>query len=443
MPVAEFDDEVHRQLDDNPALGVADSDNDDTATGSDSYTLDDNDGNHGDDYGDEDTTDFPRPSAQAFDAAAITADDDAGLYDTLMERLAAENHLKAPDAIIARHIIGNIDSNGYLTRSLAAISDEIALTEGLEASDADIRRIFDAVRTLEPAGICAVDLRDCLLLQLDRRRADAATLTARAIIADHYPLFAKMHFDHIMAALEIDRDAMERALEVIRSLNPRPASSLATGRSGTARHIVPDFVVEYDDLSGRFTVTPATATPELVVEKSFDIDDTAAHGRMRAEMAFIRRRRDDARSFIELVRLRAQTLIVVVEAIVRIQHRFFISGDAADIVPMILKDVAEATDLDISVVSRATSGKYVLAPAGIFPLKMLFNERPNDTTDASTMRILEELRNILEKEDGKAPLSDRQLTDALSARGFDIARRTVAKYRERLGFPVARLRKHF
>ena len=449
MPAAEFDDEVRRQLDDNPALGVADSDLPDTDNPRENYTDSDDEehdeeyASHADDYGDDEAPDFTPRQSQEFDAAAITADDDAGLYGTLMERLAAENSLSATDTVVARHIIGNIDSNGYLTRSLAAISDEIALTEGFEASDADVRRIFDAVRALEPAGICALDLRDCLLLQLDRRTPDAAVLTARAIVADHYPLFAKMHFDRIMAALEIDRDAMERALDVIRDLNPRPASSLATGRSGTARHIVPDFIVDYDDLSGRFTVTPASAVPELVVEKSFDIDENAAAGKMRDEMAFIRRRRDDARAFIELVRVRAQTLLVVVEAIVRIQHRFFISGEPADIVPMILKDVAETTDLDVSVISRATAGKYILAPAGIFPLKMLFNERPNEATDASTMRILEELRSILENEDGKAPLSDRRLTDALAARGYDIARRTVAKYRERLGYPVARLRKHF
>ncbi|MBO4978408.1 MAG: RNA polymerase factor sigma-54 [Muribaculaceae bacterium] len=450
MPAAEFDDEVRRQLDDNPALGIAD--------GADAHgSIDGDDGEpfaesadqlqRADYADDDDAPDFGRrryaeePRAEA---ASYTADDDAGLFDTLMGRLAAENSLSGADTAIARHIVGNIDSNGYLTRSLAAIADEIALTEGFDPAEADVRRIFDAVRALEPAGICALDLRDCLLLQLDRRAPDAATLTARAIIADHYPLFAKMHFDRIMAALEIDRGAMDRALAVIRTLNPRPASTLATGRSGAARHIVPDFIVDYDVNTGRFSVQPAASEPDLVVEKSFDIADSdTTPAALRKEMAFIRRRRDDARSFIELARLRSQTLAVVIEAIVRIQHSFFASGDPADIVPMILKDVAQATDLDVSVVSRATAGKYVLAPSGIYPLKMFFNERPNEATDASTLRILEELRDILEHEDKKTPLSDRLLTDTLAARGYDIARRTVAKYRERLGFPVARLRKLF
>lgn len=443
MTTPEFEDEIRRELDDNPALEAVD----DTAADTDFSAMDD-----GPD--DRDGLDDFRPgtrSASAADPTSWAADDGDSMIELILRRLASDAELSPEQMRIAAHIVGNLDSNGYMTRSPEAIADDLALTEGMEVTRADVMQVLDAVRALEPAGLGAFDLRDCLLLQLDRKEPTVEVKTAREIIANYFDLFSKMHYERLQGALEIPREALADALEVIKSLNPKPGSALDISRpSDRARHVVPDFILECDDENERFTVTLAGRIPDLSIEESFVADSDEQKGlsdalrrQCQQTQTFIRKKRDDALNFINLVEMRSLTLLSVARAIVRRQRQFFISGDNADIKPMILKDIAADTGLDLSVISRATAGKYISAPHGIYPLKLFFNESPAAEADISSHEIMDALAKMIAAEDKRSPLSDRELTDGLARQGYDIARRTVAKYRERLGLPVARLRKQF
>lgn len=442
MNTPEFEDAVRRELDDNPALEIADSDIDRTEndTGADTsgeqYYSDDT---SGDDDGDDD--DF-MPSdgyGSGVEAASYTADDYRSIADIVMERLSAEYKLSDSDAVIARYFAGSLDDNGYLTRPPADIADDIAIAQGFEPDPARVRAIYHALRTLDPAGIGATDLRDCMLLQLDRLPADAPGVAdASDIVKNHYDLLSKLHYDRLMTRTGLSRRQLEQAFHVIRSLNPKPASALGTvTTTDRVQHVTPDYILSYDAIDDRFTLSLNGIVPELQIEESFRTDsvpdgDTAA---------FIRSKRTAARQFIRLVELRALTLMAIGRAIVSRQRDFFTTGDKAMIRPMVLRDIQADTGFDLSVISRATSGKYILAPTGTYPLKMLFNEHRQDDTDLSTHRILQVLRQAISAEDKRSPLSDQALSDLLAEQGFDVARRTVAKYRQQLGYPVARLRR--
>lgn len=450
MTAPEIEEEVRRALDENPAL----------ETVSEMPQSDDSWSGDGDfdetaeqlqraDYGDED--DVPAYRLEASNRSAddirhepVAVSDQTSLIDVLTTQLA-DLVLDDSERRIAQYIIGNLDDNGYMTRSLADICDDMAISEGLTVTLAEAKAVFAKVRRLDPAGVGAVDLRDCLLLQIDRATNTLTTRIAREIIADWFDLFSKKHFEQLRAHLGIDHDALSGALEFIRGLNPKPGA-LIEGSAGDdrMRHIVPDFQVDVDD-NGRATVSLLNNLPELAIEESFRIDSLPqpAVRRDAEAMAFIRRRHDDASMFIDMLRMRAETLLAVMKAIVRIQHRFFETDDRAAIRPMIIKDIAELTGLNISVISRAAAAKYVLTARGIYPLKMFFNERPKEDNDTSSHQILDALSQIIEAEDKSRPLSDDALRSELASRGFDIARRTVTKYRERLGLPVARLRKQF
>ncbi|MCH5222219.1 MAG: RNA polymerase factor sigma-54 [Muribaculaceae bacterium] len=455
MSVPELEDEIRRELDDNPALEVREAnDNDsqerDFTESSEELQLAD--------YADAD--DIPAYMQKAknraaddpiYEAAALAADDGDSLIEALMQRLASEYRLSDSDLKIAENIIGNIDANGYMTRSLAAIADDIAINEGIEPEPDDMNRIFRQIRALDPAGIGAIDLRDCLLLQIDRLEPSVRARTAREIIANYFDLFSKKHYDRLLSQLEISRENLIEALDLIKSLNPKPASALDLARpSDRARHISPDIALDYDAVSDSFTITLLGNIPELAIEESFAAmsepehspqTTTAARQRQKQAFAFIKRKRDDAESFIRLIEMRSTTLLVIAKAIVNFQRQFFISGEKADIRPMILRDIAANTGLDLSVISRASAGKYILTSHGIYPLKLFFNERPDADNDISSHEILNAISTLIQAEDKHAPMSDQAICEALAIKGYDIARRTVAKYRERLGFPVARLRK--
>ncbi len=457
MSVPEIEDEIQRQLDDNPALEVThnsdsvNSESDFTETSEQLQLAD---------YASED--DVPAyitghkkafAADQAYDPASFAADEGDSLIEALMQRLASENELSDRDRRIAGHIIGNLDDNGYMTRSLSAIADDISISEGFDPTVAEMNNMFKALRNIDPAGIGAVDLRDCLLLQLDRLKPSVRQRTAREIVANYFDLFSKRHFPRLQASLEITKEDLADALDLIRTLNPKPASALDLSRpSDRTRHISPDLAVEYDSEDDSFTISLLGNIPELGIEASFSgvVSDEAAEKkdlppsvrqRQRQALAFIRRKHADASAFIGLVKMRAETLLLIAQAIVKHQRAFFISGEKADIRPMILRDIAAATGLDLSVISRASAGKYILASHGIYPVKLFFNERPDADADVSSHEILDVIRTLIDTEDKHSPLSDQAICDTLTEKGYDIARRTVAKYREKLGFPVARLRR--
>ncbi|MBD5234702.1 MAG: RNA polymerase factor sigma-54 [Bacteroidales bacterium] len=455
MSVPELEDAIRREIDENPALEVSEQslpDSDDRGFGESAEQL------QLADYSDAD--DIPdamrgfRSALQAADntdAGTLAVEEGHSLIDVVMLGLASECSMDERDEKIARHLAGNLDSNGYLRRPLSVIADDIAIAEGFEPDENRINELFEAIRHLDPPGIGAVDLRDCLLLQIERLPESKERDVADEILRDNFDLFSHRHFDRLLAALDTDKETLGEALDLIRTLNPKPASALDPGVSADrARHITPDASVEYNPEYDRFTITLLGNIPELTIESSFvaglpennkETESGSARQRKNAAFAFVRKRYDDANAFIQLLKMRSSTLLSIITAIAGLQKPFFVSGEKADIRPMVLRDVAEITGLDQSVISRATSGKYISTNYGIFPLKLFFNERPDAASDVSSHQILHALGQIIEHEDKHNPLSDRELGDRLEAAGFNIARRTIAKYREKLGIPVARLRK--
>ena len=458
MSEPEMEDEVRRELDDNPALIEADSvevhHNEGVNDASEPFTETAEEMQRAD-YGHDDDVPYYRREAsnasaddRRFEPVAIAS---AETLAESLERQLAELSLTDRQTIIGRYIIGNIDDNGYLTRSITELEDDLAFDAGVEVEPAELREMVEIVRRLDPAGVGAADLRDSLLLQLKRKPEDVpAVELATEIVRDYFDLFSLRHFDRLATILHVDRDQLREADEVIRSLDPKPGSRVGESEADDcSRHITPDFVVDTDDTTGRVSVSMPSRLPSLAIEQSFDLSaqpkapssDTAASSRRSQALEFISSKRDDAAEFIELVKMRRSTLMKVMEAIVRAQKDFFLTEDETTIRPMVLKDIAAATGLDISVISRATSGKYVATPTGVYPLKFFFNERLNAQEDASSHEIMDALRQIIDGEDPASPLSDEVLTEQLTSRGYNIARRTVAKYRERLGIPVARLRR--
>ena len=450
MTEPEIEEEVRREVDDNPALEVVD-----TPVAGEEPTE-----TYGEsaeqmqlaDYRDED--DIPPYRLEAnnrsaddvrFEPVAVAAGE--SLMESLMSQLA-ETDLSQRQLAIARYIVGNIDDNGYMTRTLPQIDDDLAIDAGIEVDMAEIKDIFARIRTLDPAGVGAYDLRDCLSLQLRRMPDSEAVRTAREIVDNYFDVFSLRHFDRLTSLLGISRESLREADEVIRSLDPKPASRFGeSDADDRARHIVPDFYVEVDR-NDRITVSMPGNLPELAIERSFDVDDEISVAdtgetsmRKREALSFISSKRRDASDFIELLRMRRVTLMKVMEAIARWQREFFLSEDESRLRPMVLKDIAGAIGMDISVVSRATAGKYVATQGGVYPLKFFFNERVSEDEDASSREILLALRVLIQEEAPSSPLSDDALTARLTEMGYNIARRTVAKYRERLGIPVARLRK--
>ena len=450
MTEPEIEEEVRREVDDNPALEVVDT----PAAGEEPTEA------YGEsaeqmqlaDYRDED--DIPPYRLEAnnrsaddvrFEPVAVAAGE--SLMESLMSQLA-ETDLSQRQLAIARYIVGNIDDNGYMTRTLPQIDDDLAIDAGIEVDMAEIKDIFARIRTLDPAGVGAYDLRDCLSLQLRRMPDSEAVRTAREIVDNYFDVFSLRHFDRLTSLLGISRESLREADEVIRSLDPKPASRFGeSDADDRARHLVPDFYVEVDR-NDRITVSMPGNLPELAIERSFDVDDEISVAdtgetsmRKREALSFISSKRRDASDFIELLRMRRVTLMKVMEAIARWQREFFLSEDESRLRPMVLKDIAGAIGMDISVVSRATAGKYVATQGGVYPLKFFFNERVSEDEDASSREILLALRVLIQEEAPSSPLSDDALTARLTEMGYNIARRTVAKYRERLGIPVARLRK--
>lgn len=445
MNMVQFEDEVRRELDDNPALELKNSETDKET---DNFNETPEQLQLAD-YADTDDIPYYKLEAlnheaggTAFDPASVMPDDSDSVLDILLRRLSNETELQPDELNVARYIIGNLDSNGYLTRSLEDIADDMAVNEGIEVSRNMLIKAFEAVRALEPAGIGAIDLRDCLLLQLERLEHIPEVLTAILIIKDNFELFAKKHYDRLGNAVGASASDLEKALRLIQSLNPKPAASLA-GTPDSSPHIIPDFILDYDATTELFTVSLSGRQPDLGIEDSFSATHQAGGRGSSDADAFIKKKRDEATSFIKLAAMRGATLLAIAKTIVSKQSAFFASGDPAEIRPMILKDISAVTGLDISIISRAVAGKYILTPHGVYPLKYLFNERSSASSDTSSLEILEAIKKLINSEDKSSPLTDQELTEKLQASGYDIARRTVAKYRERLGYPVGRLRKQF
>jgi RNA polymerase sigma-54 factor len=348
------------------------------------------------------------------------------------------------------YLIGNIDGDGYIRRKLSAIADDIAFSLGIETNEDELERILWVIQEFDPPGVGARDLQECLLIQIKaKENQNKATQNAYKILKYHFDEFIKKHYDKISARLNLSDDELKEAIDEILKLNPKPGGSFTDPYDQSAQHIIPDFILEYEDGEFRLSLNSKNV-PELRISKEYsDMIENYSYNKEfstsqeREAIAFVKQKIDSAKWFIDALKQRQNTLLTTMEAILDYQKEYFRDGDESKLKPMILKDIAERTGLDISTISRVANSKYIQTHFGIFPLKHFFSEgmQTDSGEQVSTREIKQILAECVENEDKKKPLTDEQLMEILKSKGYPIARRTVAKYREQLGIPVARLRK--
>lgn len=450
MNSPEAEEAVRRELDDNPALSAGDESSDmGEGTDSEESFNESAEEMQRADYADEDDVPYYRldarnysPDDKGFDF--IQADTTETLYDYLSRQID-EREVAEEVAVIAKYIIGNLDSNGYLRRPLMSIIDDMAFNQGIEVSDEQAREAYNEVRSLEPAGIGATDLQDCLSMQILSHEEGETRSDALRIISDYFSEFSLRHFDRIMSHMKLKSDRFQKALKFILGLNPKPGASIGyNSNDNLSQQIIPDFIIEIEDNDLRITLN--NNIPELHIEESFQdaVKRMENNAKRREEQGkeFIISRYNEARDFIDAMKMRQETLFAVISAIVKIQRQYFLTEDEHELRPMGLKDVSDITGYDLSVVSRSTANKYLSTPWGIIPLKFFFSEGVGEGEDeASAREIQAAIKKIVEQEDKRHPLSDDKICKALSEKGYAVRRRTVSKYRDRLGIAVARLRR--
>ncbi len=371
------------------------------------------------------------------------------LQEYLVEQLGYRN-LPERDLRLAVYLIGSIDEVGYLRRDLESVADDIAFTMGLETTAGELERLLGIIHELEPAGIGARDLRECLLLQMAQMPVNTRPRRlARKILTSYFDEFVKKHYEKLMARLQISEDDFRDAIAEIRHLSPKPGNLYAEGGTDTTPYIIPDFILDYQD--GRFNLSlNSYNVPEVRVNRRYMEmirEMVGSDGRVREKdkeaIQFVKNKIDSAKWFISAIKQRHDTLMRTMQTILDYQQEYFKDGDKSKLRPMILKDIADRTGLDVSTISRVVNSKYVQTQFGIILLKSLFSEamQTDSGEEVSSYEIKNILQQCIDEEDKRRPLTDETLMDILNSKGYRIARRTVAKYREMLGIPVARLRK--
>ena len=457
IPTLELEERIRRELEENPAL--------EEGLEMPEHQFDDIDSPERDeanDYDDEiDLTDYmsdddiPDYKLFANNASRDEKHEDipfsAGL--TFHEHLIGQVGLLRLDEKqrkLVEYIIGNIDEEGYLRREPEAIADDLVFQVGVETTGEEISSLIKKVQQLDPAGVGAESLQQCLSLQLRRKGLTETVKNARRIIDDFFEEFSKKHYAKIIRAMNIAEDELKDALAEITKLNPKPGNAWGGGMlEKTFSVIIPDFIVENDE--GTLVVQLNNANvPELRINSTYNemFEDYSANKsnqtrEMKDAVMFVKQKIDAARWFIDAIRQRQQTLLTTMTAIVNFQKEFFIEGDEMFLKPMVLKDIADITGYDLSTISRVSNSKYVQTEFGIFPVKYFFSEAMTNKSgeEISTREIKKIMQEVIDDEDKRNPLNDDKLVEALKERGYLIARRTAAKYREQLNIPVARLRK--
>jgi RNA polymerase sigma-54 factor len=371
------------------------------------------------------------------------------LQDSLIEQLGFKN-LNQRQKTIAEFIIGSIDNDGYLRRDLQSLSDDIAFTLGIEVGIDELERLLTIIQHLEPVGVGARDLRESLLLQLNSQPLDSeAKRLAYSILENYFDEFVKKHYERMLSRLGVTEEQFRAAVQEIQHLSPKPGN-LFTEDSDSAPYIIPDFILDYRD--GRFDLQLNSYNiPELKINRHYmDVirqmqgkSDSRMSEQEREAVQFVKSKIDAAKWFMSAIKQRHDTLMRTMQTILDYQQEYFKDGDRSNLKPMILKDIADLTGLDVSTISRVANSKYVQTSFGIILLKSLFSEAMQTTSgeEVSSYEIKNLLEKCIEEENKRRPLTDEQLMNILNDKGYCIARRTVAKYREMLGIPVARLRK--
>lgn len=459
MPLTQFEEYVHTEMDENPALEPEISENSDFS--------DNNEGNNNengnndiddvlDRYDDDRYDDDYIPKATASYASQEKGGNDTtvwgdseSFYDFLHKQMG-EQDLTERQELIMNYIIGSLDSDGLFRKDITSLSDELAIHEYIDVSPEEIEKVLTILQGFDPAGIGAQSLQQCLLIQIFRKKPTPLTKLMYQVISDNYEDFTRKRWKKIEEKMQMDNITSEKVFGEIRKLNPRPGAALGETMGKNTQHVTPDFIIKIEE-DGRITFTmPKGNTPQLHISQDFE-DMVQGYKQNPSSMTrsdkealvYAQQKISRARAYIDAIRQRQQTMSLTMKTIIKLQKKYILSGDEGDLNPMKLKDIADRTNLDISTISRVCASKYAELPWGIISLKNFFSEAydTGDGETVSTKEIKKALQELVDNEPQGKPLSDIHLAAELKKLGYPIARRTVAKYREQLGIPTSNLRR--
>jgi RNA polymerase sigma-54 factor len=465
VPTAHLEERIKEELEENPALETGEDGHEDTfeeakdefETPEDDFDKDGSEDEYGnidiseyvnegdDDVGDYKLRDDNYPDQE--ETKTIPHKVETSFYEILINQLSMldldERHQR-----IAEQIVGSIDDDGYLRRELSAIADDLAFRQNIDATEKEIEELIQRIQHFDPPGVAARDLRECLLLQLERKSGDGKSVeTAMKVLDKYFEEFTKKHYEKIQRGLSLTDEQIRDVINQIIKLNPKPGG-LVGDNNRMENYVIPDFFVVNNmgklELSLNSKNAPDLRISEVYRDMMKEYDRGSKKDKRQKEaVLFIKQKIDAAKWFIDAIKQRQHTLISTMQTIMDYQREFFLTGDETEMRPMILKDIAERTGLDISTVSRVANSKFVQTEFGTYRLKFFFSESlvMDSGEEVSTREVKKILSNLIEAESKQHPLSDEKLTDLLQEKGYNIARRTVAKYREQLNIPVARLRK--
>lgn len=455
LTTVELEEHVRAELGDNPALEDIPQDYSQEPEHNDGFDDADRDDSQQDSrsdesllefWGESDDTDGGQYNGTAQGVAPeIPIADTLSFYDLLTEQLAEQDFTKR-QRDIAMYLIGSMDNNGFLDKDLQAISDDLAFYHNIDASTSEIAGVLSVIQEFDPAGIGARNLQECLLLQIGRKPQTPDVIIQKKVIEELFDEFTHKRWERIGQKLGLDGEETQKVISELVKLNPRPGSALGEAVGHNRQVIVPDYILDNFDGDIHFQLNNSNV-PSLRVSREYsdmlEIQSKGTSSSQRDAAVYLKRKLDAARGFIEAIRQRQTTMTRTMQAIVDMQRPFFLEGDETLLKPMILKDIAQATGYDISTISRVSRGKFVQTPYGTFPLKWFFTDgvMGQDGQEVSVKQIHRLLEDFTGSEDKSQPLSDGQLAEMLQEKGFTLARRTIAKYRDQLGIPVARLRK--
>lgn len=455
VPSVALDQRIKQEIEENPALednsqemvdehapSDKDNDNNDDSSSDDEFDITD--------YVDADDIPDYKLSSNNYpeeDKKSIPFANTISFYEMLRAQLT-DASFNEKQHLIAETIIGNIDDSGYLEREVESMVDDLAFTQGLSVTNEEVNQVLKGIQRFEPAGVGARNLQECLIIQLKRKdTSDPFIFMAIKILERHFDAFTKKHYDKILKKLEISEEALKSSVDEILKLNPKPGNSLSE-TAKTNHYIIPDFILTSNDGELVLSLNSKNA-PELKLSRTYKtmLENYSVSGKKskkdKEAMQFVRQKIDSAKWFIDAIKQRQHTLYITMQAILEFQYDYFLTGDETKLHPMILKDIADKVGLDISTISRVANSKYVQTSFGTILLKTLFSEslKTDSGEDVSTKEVKQILSDMVDAEDKQKPMTDEQLVNFLKEKGYQIARRTVAKYREQLNIPVARLRK--
>ncbi len=457
IPAMQLEQRIKKELEENPILEEGDEEDTD-APQQDEDTADNEKDGDDEEFSLEDYIEDDEIPTYKLNTSNYSDDDkrpemplsSSSNFHTHLESQLGLRSLTEKQEMLALYILGNIDDDGYLRRKLEAIVDDLAFTQNIQTNEEELYQVLQILQDLDPPGVGARDLQECLLLQISRKdQSDPRVALARKIIKSHFQEFTRKHYDKIIKRMNITSDELKGAIAEILKLNPKPGSSFSDPMQSSTQHIVPDFILDLKD--GEFVLSlNSHNVPELRINRTYSemLESYVSNKNKRSKqekdtISFVKQKLDSARWFIDAIIQRQNTLLLTMNAIIEYQKEYFVEGDEAKLKPMILKHIAEKTGLDISTISRVANSKYIQTHFGIFPLKSFFSEGLQSDTgeEVSTREIKNILITCISNEDKRKPLTDEKLVIILKEKGYNIARRTVAKYREQLNIPVARMRK--